>query len=70
MYLLGRTAVTDNIDNAMRLGRKYKNRFRIVTLDGQVVNAGGSMTGGSSSKNAGILSRANELESLKRRRRP
>lgn len=66
LYLLGRTAVTDNIDNAIRLGRKYKNRFRIVTLDGQVVNAGGSMTGGSSSKNAGILSRANELESLKK----
>ena len=62
--LLGRTAVSDNLDNAVKIGRKYKNRFRIVTLDGQLVNAGGSMTGGSASRNSGIMSRANELAKL------
>ncbi len=66
-YCLGRTAVCRTLDDAIALGRKYSNRFRIVTLDGQVMNAGGSMTGGSVSKNAGILSRANELENLNQR---
>jgi chromosome segregation protein len=62
--LLGRVAIADTLDNAIRIARKYNNSFRIVTLDGQVLNAGGSMTGGSSSTNAGILSRANELNAL------
>jgi chromosome segregation protein len=62
--LLGRVAIADTLDNAIRIARKYNNSFRIVTLDGQVLNAGGSMTGGSSSTNAGILSRANELAQL------
>lgn len=66
LNLLGRTAVAETLDDAVNLGRKYQNRFRVVTLDGQVVNAGGSLTGGSNSKNAGILSRANELERLKK----
>jgi len=46
------------------MSQKYKGRFKIVTLDGQVMNPGGSMTGGSVNKEAGILSRANELEKL------
>ena len=46
------------------MARKYKNAFRIVTLDGQVINRGGSMTGGSTSRSAGVLSRAAELEKL------
>ena len=62
--LLGRTAVVDDMDSAVRIARRFSYRFRIVTLDGQVLNAGGSMTGGSSSNNTGILSRANELETL------
>lgn len=62
--LLGKVAVTENLDDAIRLARKNKNSFRIVTLDGQVLNTGGSMTGGSVSNNAGILSRANELTRL------
>ncbi len=62
--LLGRIAVCENIDNAIALARDYSYRFKIVTLDGQVVNAGGSITGGSQSKNAGILSRAGEIERL------
>ena len=62
--LLGRTVIAQDMDAAIAMSQKYRNRFRIVTLDGQVMNAGGSMTGGSVNKEAGILSRANELEKL------
>ena len=62
--LLGRTVIVEDMDAAITMGGKYHNRFKIVTLDGQVVNPGGSMTGGSVNKEAGILSRANELEKL------
>ncbi|MBQ8834479.1 MAG: chromosome segregation protein SMC [Oscillospiraceae bacterium] len=62
--LLGRTVIVQDMDAAINMSQKYRNRFRIVTLDGQVMNAGGSMTGGSVNKEAGILSRANELEKL------
>ena len=62
--LLGRTVIAENIDCAIAMAKQYNNRFKIVTLDGQVMNSGGSMTGGSVNKEAGILSRANELEKL------
>ena len=62
--LLGRIVIVETLDNAIAMAGKYKNRFKIVTLDGQVMNPGGSMTGGSMNKDAGILSRANELEKL------
>ena len=62
--LLGRVVIASDMDKAMAMARKFCHRFRIVTLDGQVLNAGGSMTGGSVSRSAGILSRANELERL------
>ena len=62
--LLGRTVIAQDIDAAIAMANHYKNRFKIVTLDGQVMNPGGSMTGGSVNKEAGILSRANELEKL------
>jgi len=65
--LLGRTVVAEDLDCGIAMARKYQNRFRIVTLDGQLINRGGSMTGGSVSKNAGVLSRANELERLRRK---
>ena len=65
--LLGRTVVMEDLDSGIAVARKYQNRFRIVTLDGQLINRGGSMTGGSVSKSAGVLSRANELEALKKR---
>lgn len=64
-WLLGRTAVAEDIDSAIAIAKKYSYRFRIVTLDGQLINAGGSMTGGSRVQNAGILSRGNEIERLK-----
>ncbi len=62
--LLGRTVIVQDLDAAIQMAGKYHSRFRIVTLDGQVMNPGGSMTGGSVNKEAGILSRANELEKL------
>ncbi len=63
--LLGRTAVAEDLDSAIVIAKKYSYRFKIVTLDGQVVNAGGSMTGGSRGHNAGILSRGNEMDKLR-----
>ncbi len=62
--LLARTVIVQDIDAAISMSQKYRSRFKIVTLDGQVMNPGGSMTGGSVNKDAGILSRANELEKL------
>ena len=62
--LLGRIVIVENMDCAIAMANQYRNRFKIVTLDGQVMNPGGSMTGGSVNKEAGILSRANELEKL------
>ena len=63
--LLGRTIVAQTLADAIRMSKNNSNRLRIVTLDGQLINAGGSMTGGSYVRNAGMLSRANELERLK-----
>ncbi len=62
--LLGRTVIAQDLDAAIAMGKKYAGRFKIVTLDGQVMNPGGSMTGGSVNQEAGILSRANEVEAL------
>ena len=62
--LLGRIVIVQDMDAGIAMANKYGHRFKIVTLDGQVLNAGGSMTGGSVNKDAGILSRANELEKL------
>ena len=66
--LLGRTVVAETLADAVRISKANGSRLRIVTLDGQLINAGGSMTGGSSAKGSGILSRANELETLKKKR--
>ncbi len=63
--LLGRTVIAEDMDTAIAMARKYGHRLKIVTLDGQVLNPGGSMTGGSASKTAGILSRQGELERLR-----
>lgn len=62
--LLGRVVVVDNIDNAIALSRKYGYRFKTVTLAGDVLNAGGSMSGGSVNKQSGFLSRAAEIKTL------
>ena len=62
--LLGRTAVCEDLDVAVTIAKKYGYRFKIVTLDGQVVNAGGSMTGGSKISSAGFFTRKSEMEKL------
>ena len=62
--LLGRTVIVQDLDCAIAMANKFNNSFKIVTLDGQIMNPGGSMTGGSTNKEAGILSRANELKKL------
>lgn len=63
--LLGKTIVAEDLSCAIEIAKKYKQRFKIVTLDGQVINAGGSITGGSAAQNAGILSRSTEIDKLK-----
>ena len=63
--LLGRIAVAEDLDSAVAIAKRFHYRFRIVTLDGQVVNAGGSLTGGSLARNSGLLSRASEIERIK-----
>jgi len=55
----------EDMDCGIAMARKYRNAFRIVTLDGQVINRGGSMTGGSTNRSAGVLSRASELSVLR-----
>ena len=64
LSLLGRTVIAEDMDSAVALAKRFSYRFRTVTLDGQVVNAGGSLTGGSHAKNAGVLSRASQIEQL------
>ncbi len=66
--LLGRTVIAETLSDAVAIARRHKNEFRIVSLDGQMIHAGGSMTGGSAAKGTGVLSRANELEKLKKQR--
>lgn len=62
--LLGRVAVVDNVDNAIALSRKFGYKFRTVTLEGDILNTGGSMSGGSVNKQSGFLSRAAEIKTL------
>ena len=62
--ILGRVVIADDIDSAIAMGKSCGHRWRIVTLDGQVVNAGGSLTGGYVAKSASILSRKNEIDRL------
>lgn len=63
-YLLSHVAVVEDIDDAIAMADKYSHRFKIVTLDGQVMNAGGSMTGGSRGSGVGFLSRQTEIDAL------
>ena len=64
-YLLLRTLVFDNIDNASVAAKKIGYRIKMVTLDGQIINAGGSFTGGSAKRDSGILSRVTEIATLR-----
>lgn len=63
-YLLGRVVVADTIDHAIAVARKYKYTLRIVTLEGELLSAGGSMTGGAFKNSSNLLGRKRELEEL------
>ena len=63
-YELGHIAVVEDMDCAIAIAKRRGYKFKIVTLDGQLINAGGSMTGGSRTQNAGMLSRQGEIEKL------
>ncbi len=64
LSFLGSTVLCDNIDNAIAMARSTKHKFKIVTLGGDVILAGGAMTGGSTVKTAGSLSRTGEIDAL------
>ena len=61
-YLLGRIIVVDHIDHAIAVSRKYKNSLRIVTLEGELLSPGGSMSGGAYKNSSNLLSRRREIE--------
>lgn len=63
-YLLGRVVVADTIDHAIALARKYRYSLRIVTLEGELLSAGGSMTGGAFKNSSNLLGRKREIEEL------
>lgn len=65
-YLLGRIVVTDTIDNGLALARKYNYTLRIVTLEGELLNAGGSMSGGAFKNNSNLLGRRREIQELEK----
>ncbi|MCR5271453.1 MAG: chromosome segregation protein SMC [Lachnospiraceae bacterium] len=65
-YLVGRNVVVDTLDNATVLARKYKFKLHIVTLEGEYLRAGGSMTGGAFKNNSNLLSRNREIEELEK----
>lgn len=65
LYALSRVVIVKNVDTAISIARAASFSFKIVTLFGDVVNVGGSMTGGSTSKDYGILSRKSEIKNLK-----
>ena len=63
-YLLGRVVVAENIDCAIALARKFRYSLRIVTLEGELLSAGGSMTGGAFKNSSNLLGRRREIEEL------
>ncbi|MFV0364447.1 MAG: chromosome segregation protein SMC [Suipraeoptans sp.] len=64
--LLGRTIVVDNIDTGVLLAKKHNQSLRLVTLEGELINLGGSMTGGAFKNKSHLLSRRREIESFEK----
>ena len=65
-YLLGRTIVVEDLNNATVVAKKFNYSYRIVTLKGDIINAGGSMTGGSLPKTSvNLLNRRFRIEKIK-----
>ncbi len=66
-YLLGRILIVENLDIAVALAKKYRHQYKMVTLDGDIMNAGGAMTGGSQSKKtSSIFGRNREIQALQK----
>lgn len=65
-YLLGRTLVVEHIDHGTAIARKYRQSIRIVTLEGELINPGGSMTGGAFKNSSNLLSRRREMEEFEK----
>lgn len=65
-YLLGRHIVVDNIDNAIVLAEKYNHTIRIVTIEGDLLNPGGTMSGGAFKNSNNLLGRRREMEDLEK----
>lgn len=63
-HLLGRIVVVDNIDSAITISRKYKQSLRIVTLEGELINPGGAMTGGAFKNSSNLLGRKREIDEI------
>ena len=66
LYLLGRVLVVDNIDHAIAIGKKYRHSLRMVTIEGESLSPGGSMTGGAFKNSSNLLGRRREIEELER----
>ena len=64
--LLGRTIVVDHIDHGIAIARKYRQSLRLVTLEGELINPGGSMTGGAFKNSSNLLSRRREIEEFEK----
>ena len=64
--LLGSTIVVDEIDHGIQLARKYRQSLRIVTLEGELINPGGAMTGGAFKNSSNLLSRRREIEEFEK----
>ena len=65
-HLLGRTIVVDHIDHGITIARKYRQTLRLVTLEGELINPGGSMTGGAFKNSSNLLSRRREIEEFEK----
>ena len=63
-YLLGRIVVADTIDNALAIAKKFQYSLRIVTLEGELLNVGGSLSGGAFKNSSNLLGRRREIEEL------
>ncbi len=65
-HLLGRTLVVDHIDHGLAIAKKYKQSIRIVTLEGELINPGGALTGGAFKNSSNLLSRRREIEEFEK----
>ena len=64
VYLLGKVLVVDNMDHAIAIAKKYRHSLRMVTVEGELLSPGGSMTGGAFKNNSNLLGRRREMEEL------